>query len=699
MQVTPAPTVTPKIPSGQHSHTNDSHGEAGGATNRRSGADHSRVFQANPKPRSLNETLAKCIPRNSAMMHSILERKPNALLINENHPEGMRWDIGTMDANLKELHDNVPRSGGTVLIIEDIDEQFGQFLITKFGQDVSPEFLARHMIRLDSQSAVEHAKNVLGPSLRVPGQYRSHKVEDHLLLALTLPLDQETKGFHVDCDFSSVVDSPSAWGSTRVVTKTISLNPQISAGPFSIDIGDFRASTGVSDSYLRVGANCFGVSINNFERSIDFGRARTDWISDTMGVSGDSSVRKTEEVKMRKTRTRLSCCQLEADFCEDPTQMQMGLRGADYLSVDLVLVEATPDLSSGKKPLWDLLNGDPFQRLLSFSFRMDNELPVTVLRSPIVIEQGTSNCMITTALRLFQHHTPQSVFQPKDVPFFNPRDVPDSNGKCHILVWLLVESTWQLAVASLDSRLQRLRRKAANETSDKAFSLLKDFRREVADARMLIAELRERYIQAVGEAESWIVATSSGLGDQQKTVKKGVDDFWLQERTKPAPVIFGRAQSMDIKNLPETLQKLEQHINAMTQTVNEEIQVVIGSVQIEDAKTMKRQAEWTVVLAVLAAVYLPMTLVSGLFGMNIVEITTTEGAPGKWSVVKAWGVAFGATVGTIIIYAAGRIPVTWLMRNIQKHQEAQAQKSRAKALAKERLEKARAEADGLEATV
>ena len=685
MQVTPAPTVTLQIPSAQHSYTNNHNGEAGGATNRRSGADHSRVFQANPKPKSLRETLEKCIPTNSAMMHSIWERRPNALLVNENHPEGMRWDIGTMDANLKELHDNVPRSGGTVLIIEDIDEQFGQFLLTEFGQDVSPEFLARHMIRLDSQSAVEHAKNVLGPSLRVPGQHRSHKVEDHLLLALTLPLEQETKGFHVDCDFSSVVESPSTWGSTRVVTKTM----QVSGGKISTTGISF--SFGVKDNSIAV--------VGSSERSIGVGGARTDWIDDTMGVSGHSSVEKPKEVKMQKTRTRLSCCQLEEDFCEDPPLMQIGLLGADSLSVDLVLVEATPDLSSGKKPLWDSLNGDPFQRLLSFSFRMDKELPVTVLRSPIVIEQGTSNCMITTALRLFQHHTPQSVFQPKDVPFFNPRDVPDSNGKCHILVWLLVESTWQLAVASLDSRLQRLRRKAANETSDKAFSLLKDFRREVADARMLIAELRERYIQAVGEAESWIVATSSGLDDQQKTVKKGVDDFWLQERTKPAPVIFGRAQSMDIKNLPETLEKLEQHINAMTQTVNEEIQVVIGSVQIEDAKTMKRQAEWTVVLAVLAAVYLPMTLVSGLFGMNIVEITTTEGAPGKWSVVKAWGVAFGATVGTIIIYAAGRIPVTWLMRNIQKHQEAQVQKSRAKALAKERLEKARAEADGLEATV
>jgi len=330
---------------------------------------------------------------------------------------------------------------------------------------------------------------------------------------------------------------------------------------------------------------------------------------------------------------------------------------------------------------------------------MDKELPLTVLRSPIVMEQGTSKCMITTALRLFQHHTPQSVFQPKDVPFFNPSDVPDSNGKCHILVWLLVESTWQLAVASLDSRLQRLRRQAANETSDKAFSLLKDFRREVADARMLVAELIEHYVQAVGEAESWLVASRSEPGQSQKTKKLGVDEFWLQERSKPAPVIFGRAQSMDIKNLLETLEKLEQRINAMTKTVNEEIQVVIGSVQIEDAKTMKRQAEWTVVLAVLAAVYLPMTLVSGLFGMNIIEITTTAGAPGKWSVVKAWGVAFGATVGTIVFYAAGRNPFRRLMESIRKHHEAKARKSRAKAIAKEKEEKARAEAGYLETSV
>ena len=230
-----------------------------------------------------------------------------------------------------------------------------------------------------------------------------------------------------------------------------------------------------------------------------------------------------------------------------------------------------PDLDSGREPLWDISNEDPFQRLLSFSFRMGNDLPSIVLRSPIVTEQGLSNCMITTALRLFQHHTPQSVFQPKDMPVFNPRDVPDSDGKCHVQVWLLVESTWQLTVASLDSRLQRLRRSAANGTSDEAFSMLKTFRREIADARMLIAELRERFVQAVGEAKSWAVTPPNGPNNAQTTNKMDANEFWSQERAKPAPVVFGRAQTMDIKNLPETLKGLEDWIHAMTQTVNEEI--------------------------------------------------------------------------------------------------------------------------------
>lgn len=106
----------------------------------------------------------------------------------------------------------------------------------------------------------------------------------------------------------------------------------------------------------------------------------------------------------------------------------------------------------------------------------------------------------------------------------------------------------------------------------------------------------------------------------------------------------------------------------MIKTVNEEIKVVIGSVQVEDAKTMKRQTEkmkrqteWTVLLAVLAAVYLPMTVVTGIFGMNIREMEAPSTMPDRWSVFKAWGLAFGATLGGILAYAAWRWPVRQLL--------------------------------------
>lgn len=150
------------------------------------------------------------------------------------------------------------------------------------------------------------------------------------------------------------------------------------------------------------------------------------------------------------------------------------------------------------------------------------------------------------------------------MPEFNPRNVTDSNGKSHILVWQLVESTWQLAVASLDSRLQRIRRSAANGTSDEAFSILKTFRREIADARMLIDELRGRFVQAVGEADSWIVILPNGSDNALAIEKMDVNAFWSQERAKSAPVVFGRAQTMDIKNLPDTLKGLEDWIHSMT---------------------------------------------------------------------------------------------------------------------------------------
>lgn len=95
-------------------------------------------------------------------------------------------------------------------------------------------------------------------------------------------------------------------------------------------------------------------------------------------------------------------------------------------------------------------------------------------------------------------------------------------------------------------------------------------------------------------------------------------EFWSGQRSAstPTPNQEANMKSIDIRELPDLLKEFGEMIKAMTQSVNEEIQVVIGSVQIEDAKVMRRQTEWTVVLAILAAIYLPMTLVTGILGME-----------------------------------------------------------------------------------
>lgn len=72
----------------------------------------------------------------------------------------------------------------------------------------------------------------------------------------------------------------------------------------------------------------------------------------------------------------------------------------------------------------------------------------------------------------------------------------------------------------------------------------------------------------------------------------------------------------------------------------------------EQARVTARQTTWTVALTVVAAVYLPMTLVTGIFGMNITEISSEATAPHAWWAVGAWVVIAGLTVAGILSYMA-----------------------------------------------
>jgi Mg2+ and Co2+ transporter CorA len=99
---------------------------------------------------------------------------------------------------------------------------------------------------------------------------------------------------------------------------------------------------------------------------------------------------------------------------------------------------------------------------------------------------------------------------------------------------------------------------------------------------------------------------------------------------------------------------LQKQLDAIKEDVNDEIQVAIGAVQVHDAQIMKKQTTWTVTLTVLAAIYLPLSLVTGIFGMNITEISSEATAPSARWVVAAWAVVFTLTAGGILTYAAVR---------------------------------------------
>lgn len=308
----------------------------------------------------------------------------------------------------------------------------------------------------------------------------------------------------------------------------------------------------------------------------------------------------------------------------------------------------------------------PFQTLLDP--RIDNSTTWTQSRLAVHYLKwtGPAQCIYSIVSQLLKDHTVQSVFDPKAVPInksirhFRPqhqntdgsqRDISHGWGHRQVLLWLMTESTWYMALTTLEMKWQLVRLRVTKLPGDEAFVLLTGLRCQVADAQHLIAESKECCMRVIRETTQWLV--------DGKIVS--ADEFWSQKPDACTRTFFARAQSMDIRALPETFQKMEDRFNAMTRIINQEIQVVIGSVQVEDAKTMKRQTEWTVMLAVLAAVYLPMTLVTGIFGMNIVELTKENGAPTRWSPVKTWGVVFGATIVSILIYVSGRQPVKWYL--------------------------------------
>lgn len=272
---------------------------------------------------------------------------------------------------------------------------------------------------------------------------------------------------------------------------------------------------------------------------------------------------------------------------------------------------------------------------------------------------------------LFEYYTVDSVFAEPEVRFIE---------------FMMSAAAYRALVPTLELKLVDWRQRAAQFDNERAFSMLTDLRRDLTITHQRMAKASSSSVDNVLFPED-----SSRLSPAEHT-QTSTEDTMLGSKDAAPKVISATGsrnpKAADFNKLSETYSELDARLRALIAALNDDIQIVIGSVQIQDAKAMKRQADltmqltettmrqtevsirqtrWTVALAILAAFYLPMTLVTGIYGMNIKEISGDKG-PHWWWVVVTWAITMGITVGCIGRYAL--VEWQWYRHGMQATQAA-----------------------------
>jgi hypothetical protein len=162
--------------------------------------------------KSFTETLKTYIPEDSVLMQSIKGRKPSAVFMNEQNPNG--FENGRSIAYLLGKMRDSSERGDSALIIQDIDQFWAQRLLSEFPTSVNPAFLAHHMIRLDSFSATDRTIERLEEDMtrNCPGvKLESRVFNRHKSIEFVFPTPSlDVNGCHLDCLFQTIEESGDA---------------------------------------------------------------------------------------------------------------------------------------------------------------------------------------------------------------------------------------------------------------------------------------------------------------------------------------------------------------------------------------------------------------------------------------------------------------------------------------------------------
>jgi hypothetical protein len=124
-----------------------------------------------------------------------------------------------------------------------------------------------------------------------------------------------------------------------------------------------------------------------------------------------------------------------------------------------------------------------------------------------------------------------------------------------------------------------------------------------------------------------------------------------------------KLSALSPSTLNETLAEVFEKVNVLDRELNDEIHLIIGAVTVQDSDANKQQTERATLLTLLAAVYLPLTLVTGIFGMNIKEIDQS-----KTSWRTSGEVLAVVAACTIVFVVAYRFWRRWRRRHQEREQ-------------------------------
>jgi hypothetical protein len=198
---------------------------------------------------------------------------------------------------------------------------------------------------------------------------------------------------------------------------------------------------------------------------------------------------------------------------------------------------------------------------------------------------------------------------------FHDRDI---RYKIEYSMWILAVYQWERNLHYLKAEFTRLRFVALAQPGMRTYLPL-------IHLRQLIVGMRDRLPDALAD---------SNFRDEFI----GPDEL-LRLSLRPS------ASSKILTWIAEDLKKLDNELN-------DEIHLIIGAVTVQDSDANKTQTERATLLTLLAAVYLPLTLVTGIFGMNIRDIN--DGNPSWRACGEVLAVVAVCTVVFVVAYQSWR---------------------------------------------